>query len=165
MTEGHSTELRSEQSPKREQGHTKGPWHCDGLADVDCVFDEGGKRVAMCRQPDRAGGTPPNSWDEAKANARRIVACVNACEGIPAEILEIQNPGGALHGMTKKIRAERDLLKEQIKELREALEQVTADAASWLGDAGGCDHSVGICMCSEIKHLEQARAVLQKVSK
>ncbi len=30
----------------------------------------------------------PFGYDVNKANARRIVACVNACEGIPTELLE-----------------------------------------------------------------------------
>jgi hypothetical protein len=46
------------------------------------------------------------SDDEDIANARRIVACVNACSGIPLEVLE--SPGYS-------VKAELDSLDEQIR--------------------------------------------------
>jgi hypothetical protein len=36
-------------------------------------------------------GALRNSMNDIEANARRIVACVNACEGIPTEALECQS--------------------------------------------------------------------------
>jgi len=52
-----------------------------------------------------------NSWqDISEANARRLVACWNACEGIPTEILEDQQSSGL-------IAAEPDLL-EALKDCK-----------------------------------------------
>jgi hypothetical protein len=40
--------------------------------------------------------------------------------------------------------------------LVEALTKLTIIVASYLEDSGGCDHSVGICACSDIQALEDA---------
>ncbi|MFH1572553.1 MAG: hypothetical protein ABIG68_01140 [Acidobacteriota bacterium] len=74
--------------------HTPGPWE---------YFEQdswGGRafpreRYGCVRAPKSAGGfvivngcAPGGRNGEARANARRIVACVNACQGIPTEALE-----------------------------------------------------------------------------
>ena len=79
--------------------HTKEPWQVPHLArdDTSCncahifaadylggiaeVYVDNGKPVS-----DGGNDCPP--LEEAKANARRIVACVNACAGISTEQLE-----------------------------------------------------------------------------
>lgn len=50
-------------------------------------------------------------YNGAEANARRIVACVNACEGLPTETLEAAGLG---KGVLDHLKAERDALREQI---------------------------------------------------
>lgn len=63
--------------------HTQGPWFTkkDGLSYyIDARI--GGRmlqEVAYCG--------PTEKWEEQEANARRIVACVNACEGLSNEQL------------------------------------------------------------------------------
>ena len=62
-------------------GHTREPWHIE----YECnIFSENHRLVAS------AGGYQTNAENdrhrlENEANARRIVACVNACEGINPE--------------------------------------------------------------------------------
>lgn len=73
--------------------HTKGPWHIGQGNGEGFIFPETGRmRMEM-------GGTTlypickiTTGWseEEDQANARRIVACVNACEGIPTAALECQ---------------------------------------------------------------------------
>ncbi len=64
--------------------HTEGPWMLfEGTPCVGPVVAVlgGGQGIAMCGMRAR----PP---EEAMANARRVVAAVNACQGIPTEALE-----------------------------------------------------------------------------
>ena len=59
--------------------HTKEPWSYDGHSGIAAVGSDqfnGGYFTAEVMGPDK------------DANARRIVACVNACAGIPTEELE-----------------------------------------------------------------------------
>ena len=65
---------------------------------------------------------------EYQANARRIVACVNACAGLPTEQLESSPLGGVLNGVAGLI-AQRD-------ELLAALEGVLAVVGDSTGVAG-----------------------------
>ncbi len=67
--------------------HTPEPWHLGTQLVTNlkiCVrLEDGGEYVIA--------DTNWNFPDDAKANARRIVACVNACAGVPTELLE-DNP-------------------------------------------------------------------------
>ena len=68
--------------------------------------------------------------EEGKDNARRIVACVNACAGLPTEQLESSPPGGVLKGVAGLI-SQRD-------ELLAALEIIAA-SEEFHGDSFVCD--------------------------
>lgn len=50
------------------------------------------------------------------------------------------------------------------EQMREALKQTTELLAEYLRDAGGCDHSVGICYCNDFRVLEEAQAALSSQS-
>ena len=79
--------------------HTPGPWVDDGYAHIGAVNDQlnGGYFIALCEGPDRV------------ANARRIVACVNACAGIPSDMLEAMPSGPvSLLPMYARIEKQRD---------------------------------------------------------
>lgn len=57
--------------------HTPGPWIVEDVSeDGLAVFSETGPIVAQCHRPDAS--------DHA-ANAERIIACVNGCEGLNPE--------------------------------------------------------------------------------
>ena len=70
--------------------------------------------------------------EEGKANARRIVSCVNACIGIGTEALEkMPNPFGVLLSTKsfKDIIAQRDELQAEVDELLDLLQSLENDAA------------------------------------
>ena len=87
--------------------HTPGPWVDDGYAHIGAVNDQlnGGYFIALCEGPDRV------------ANARRIVACVNACAGIPSEMLEAMPSGPvSLLPMYARIEKQRELIEQLLVE-------------------------------------------------
>lgn len=68
--------------------------------------------------------------DSVMPDARRIVACVNACAGLPTEQLESSPPGGILNGVAGLI--------AQRNELLAALEIIAA-SEEFHGDSFVCD--------------------------
>ena len=54
--------------------HTPEPWNIPTVGSGKMIWDSKGTCIALVR-----------SLDNAEANAKRIVACVNACEGINPE--------------------------------------------------------------------------------
>ena len=96
-----------------EQNHTPEPWSIDRFGGINAgeeLLLLGGIRTPM---------TAGQRMDEGKANARRIVACVNACAGISTDALEAE--GSAVMGWN---RAARKLINatKQRDELLSALE-------------------------------------------
>jgi len=89
--------------------HTPEPW---GYAVIP--FDGPEKETARIDGPKHANITSSNDWgwEVSVPNARRIVACVNACAGIPTEILEagsvycVQLPAGLPDGKGGKTQTE-----------------------------------------------------------
>jgi hypothetical protein len=68
-----------------ETKHSPEPWRAD-VDDPSDILDASGAACASGWSFDEPGG-----WfrqEPAEANARRIVACVNACAGIPTEEVE-----------------------------------------------------------------------------
>lgn len=64
--------------------HTPEPWHTEGESPyhIAIVYHQPGKKFKVVAR------TPDGTTKENKANARRIVACVNACAGIDTETME-----------------------------------------------------------------------------
>lgn len=92
--------------------HTPEPW----ILDAACVAAESdqlnnGFYAAICQGPDRCG------------NARRIVACVNACEGISTEDLEAVPRLGLLNlsKFSSDLIAQRDHAEAQVRHFQERL--------------------------------------------
>ena len=72
------------------------------------------------------------------ANAARLVACWNACEGIPTDALSLIGAvasGNAANNM--HVEAERDSLRADVEALRAALEDITGLTASGIDDVSG----------------------------
>jgi hypothetical protein len=97
--------------------HTPGPWHVTSNAICEGRLGYG-EIVAEARPDIRVGG-----W---YANARRIVAAVNACEGIPTEALEAvvggsgEEPAARLEALEILAgAASRELRAERSREVRE----------------------------------------------
>lgn len=102
-----------------EQKHTPGPWHVGRKVGNMIYARDGLDVIAEC---DSSIDDVPRSVGE--ANARRIVACVNECEGISTADLE----SGAVKARYKKQRDE--LIKER-DSLRESLRLVAEQADKW----------------------------------
>ncbi|BEP44074.1 hypothetical protein [Variovorax sp. V15] len=67
-------------------------------------------------------GIRHNSFiNEQEANARRLVACWNACEGVPVEVLEGNAAGGLPWNVADQIefRVERDQMLEALRRLHD----------------------------------------------
>lgn len=66
--------------------HTKEPWHVEGYGQMNRITD--GKETVGYIDPIIRARPKIDDIAEGEANARRIVACVNACAGITNEALE-----------------------------------------------------------------------------
>ena len=116
--------------------HTPEPWkinHDDSTEEWSIVTNQHGSIVANVNEetgPELAGSIPVMRKMPGMENARRIVACVNACAGLPAEQLEVSPLGGVLNGVAGLI-AQRD-------ELLAALEIIVA-SEEFHGDSFVCD--------------------------
>lgn len=89
--------------------HTDEPWHL-GTGFL-AIYDQYGWGVAgVTEHPHQVSG-------ERVANARRIVACVNACRGLSTDELE-------KHGLVSAVGTELIELEKQRDQLLAALEQI-----------------------------------------
>lgn len=107
--------------------HTPEPWfyHCQGFSTVYIEARIGGgmlQEIAAC-------GPCQDGTEQQDENARRIVACVNACAGVDTDLLE----AGELDKPTMLVIQENKDLKHRCDELLAALEIASAslnDAAT-----------------------------------
>ena len=86
--------------------HTKGPWAVN-YTKFSEVRAENGAVIARC--------VMLTSLTNLEANARRIVACVNACEGVRTEHLENNMPIVELVARHNEALREIEALKDEIK--------------------------------------------------
>lgn len=102
--------------------HTQEPWRIESNPDT---YTDG---VHICGDANDTtnGAGICGLWidtelsnEEQEANARRIVACVNACAGIPTEVLE--NIGAGMGPNWLQTKQERDALKIENDEMRRLL--------------------------------------------
>ena len=114
--------------------HTKAPWLFDGK--VVYALNEKWVNIFSAFVQDGKTGE-----DELKANARRIVACVNACEGISTETLE---QGSTLAKITKsasdELAAARNMqgnIEDRIARLAQQRDELLAAIKSF-GHKVGC---------------------------
>lgn len=130
MTSRGSDEAHS--TPMSETQYTPEPWRVeesDKYPSFTCVahigdvnLDDGPPRLLWVQGLIEA---MPDEWE---ANARRIVAAVNACKGIPTEELEANGDSGVRLGFSAAADevAERDMqiaaLRAQLAAMRSALE-------------------------------------------
>lgn len=115
--------------------HTKEPWAygsyhrllvvpvIDGMTDKHAfIADLGETEIPWDKTSDSR---------ERYANARRIVACVNACAGIETELIEIVSDNDkTFSGIIAALEQERDSLAEQVKVLRDALNLIRIGTGS-----------------------------------
>lgn len=94
--------------------HTQEPWEAKTFA----IYDAAGRMILQI------GVSADRAFSEAEmeANARRIVACVNACAGVPMEVLELM----AKVPCTLMLTAESKMLLAQHDALLSAAKQAMA---------------------------------------
>lgn len=127
----------------------------------------------------RAGGNPSGKSDEQhRADktdphgeyARRIVACVNACEGIPTEILEMATDFAdagvkSINSMQKEfddLKAERDELQRKLDIVLFSFKQVMAITKESNGVAGF--HRNGdVAEWGEFDSIQAAKELIKKM--
>jgi hypothetical protein len=89
-----------------EQKHTPEPWKVSGTGTMRYIDVPVGngilQEVATCMRVE---------YGDMEANARRIVACVNACAGISTEVLEYN----AMHGGVAGLEQQRDQLRAALQ--------------------------------------------------
>ena len=113
--------------------HTKEPW-CLPPGDLIFVSKVGGggyiaKMMPLDAPRDRKG-LPTDISDEMCANARRIVACVNACRGLPTDELEQKGLVAAVGTQLLELEQQRD-------GLLVALEELASDVEALMKESGG----------------------------
>lgn len=169
--------------------HTKEPWSARINETVTIRDGQDNQIGILTHLHTKSGGR--RDADEVAANARRIVACVNACAGLDTGMLEnVAMTGGlverfallnqtegqrdellcllgvhpAENAMELAAKASKDLhmASMQINELLAALKETTKLLAEYVVEVGGCDHSVGICYCGDRITLANAHAAIAK---
>ena len=111
--------------------HTKEPWeyyendHSFGLK-----MPQGNKTRFDATPYAVFGGFEPADRDSMKDNARRVVACVNACSGIPTDLLESAKDWEAAGMQTvESVMRQRDELRAQLCRTRNLIESGEQEAA------------------------------------
>ena len=137
---------------KATPAHTPGKWYVEGTNPPRIYANNGLDIIAQCdsaKEMTKAGEL---------ANAARIVACVNACEGMLPEVLdEYANEGGMFlvfgRHMAKRdeeifaLRAEVELLREALRVCVDAMQDALEGGEFWQENFAASD-------------LPQARAAL-----
>jgi hypothetical protein len=116
--------------------HTKEPWQ---VTEGDLIITDKNAVIAVASSGCGYNGNirPRTISDEQKGeNARRIVACVNACAGIQNDILENEMFRGAMNSKAYLIDAI-----QQRDELLEALKKITyqSNGKTFIGIVGDTD--------------------------
>lgn len=102
-----------------EQMHTPEPWHVDGWRGlVQGSRKHEGTHYAVWAADDDTMICPTGLDAESEANARRIVACVNACAGLDTDTLEHTDIAEALDKACLHTVQQRDELLVALRELR-----------------------------------------------
>ena len=126
--------------------HTKGPWAVS-YSKFSEVRAENGAVIARCVRL--------TSLANLEANARRIAACVNACEGVRTEHLENNLPIVELAGRHSEALREIEALKADQAELLEALKALVNDFGR---DGYGVEFEDGECRVIDMARAAIARA-------
>ncbi len=107
--------------------HTPEPWEAYGLRGKARIDDCSGVRVYRDSEPVTIAITDDDlllSVEEQEANAARIVACVNACAGIPTKQL------GDVKAVVNRLRESQRLLHAYMRAERDRGNKQQADALS-----------------------------------
>jgi hypothetical protein len=131
---------------KTQSQHTSGPWKI--------YNDENPLDFSMDYWINGLNGEIVCSFGVSRENARRIVACVNACEGVSTEFLE------TLADMPEKNVAKYEQLLKQRDELLEAAKLGLRIAEHWIQE----EYSGTGMLDDVLAELEPIRAVIAKAT-
>lgn len=136
--------------------HTPGPWRAEPY---DCHAET--SILSYAQIPKEVGGLPtvPGPFviaecscsfgsDIDEANAARIVACVNVCEGVHSDAFA-ELPGGSLNGLLTAVQQmvkEHKALKESHAKLLAGFKSFYADKADPNGRPGGSSFRANECI-------------------
>ena len=140
------------------QKHSPEPWCTDQMSHEEPLMDitiiaANDDRVAKVWIDD----APVEDFNaRQRLNARRIVACVNACAGLPTEQLESSPLGGVLNGVAGLI-AQRD-------ELLAALEAFTSAQDAKRSASGNGAGLIAAAIGNLVIAEERARAAIKKIT-
>lgn len=126
--------------------HTPEPWHVGRKLAIGVYGPDDDSVIAMCDSMGEAASD--------KANARRIVACVNACAGIDTAQLETE--AGKLFPQPRLLTAQRDELADALRNLTEAASLIVERWSS--GDLAEAVRSLNV-------ELASTRGTLDKFTK
>ena len=98
--------------------HTKGPWRMIGENTRGLRFSAIGSDTMLAAVYSRAHGDVENE----RSNAKRIIACVNFCEGQPSDFLEVTTQLGGLTHLIKGV-SEVKKHNERLIEMYDKLEE------------------------------------------
>ncbi len=109
--------------------HTPGPWTVNPEC-LTAVIKAGGSKKSIANATDFSPNCSSSEYDERDANARRIVVCVNACEGLSSEALERLGTldrasvaaAARRNEMVIRLHESNAELLEALKDLREAIQ-------------------------------------------
>ena len=136
------------------EGHTAEPWKVFTSTDGMKLLGVGQAKTAEGITDYRGGIW---NWDDKEgiANARRIVACVNACKAIGIEVLERRGLGylAGLSALLEESHAHADAAEALLEEL--AKQWLPAELEEHTGDTDA-DYEAGYVAC-----VEKARAFLE----
>lgn len=92
--------------------HTKEPWTIEVSEEYDSSFDIRKGEWYVATTHDGCEGN-----NNSESNARRIVACVNACAGIPTELIEQGGFAAVPVATHREVKQQRDDLLAALKEI------------------------------------------------
>ncbi len=121
--------------------HTPEPWNV-------IEFYMSGERIGVEPKEGDMIGFFHDKSERTKANARRIVACVNACKNIPTDVLESDPNIAEVIIEAVAVEEHRDEIMRQNFELISALERVE----KWLET-----HNIGCLPDSEKELIQRAK--------
>ena len=100
-------------------------------------------------------------FEQLRQRSEQAEAHVEELEATCAELVTDGNALTLAANLAKQSqRAEQ--AEARVKELAGALQVITDLLSKTVKDFGGCDHSVGVCMCEEIRACDNANNVLAR---
>lgn len=127
--------------------HTPEPWHGKRIGIAVHYFESIGVEISLTGKS-----------NEAMANSRRIVACVNACRGLSTDELELRGLVSAVGTELMALDKQRDELLAALEELAQSgLEFASVDEVEDREDAGTIESNFNDALISARRAIAAAK--------